>query len=121
MLLQLNGIKLLPIEFDASYKKLSQYLKQLSKQYGLHFKQSTIKWKKLSADKLPLSFETVDGDYIVLAKMADDKVLIQRADKTSPEIISVDELEALWSSKVIFIPDRYRTIFASACRQSSGG
>ncbi|MFT6926263.1 MAG: ATP-binding cassette subfamily B protein RtxB [Psychromonas sp.] len=103
ILLQLNGIKLLPIKFDASYKKLSQYLKQLSKQYGLHLKQSTIKWKKLSTDQLPLSFETVDGDHIVLAKMADDKVLIQRADKTSPEVISVDELEALWSSKVIFI------------------
>ena len=104
MLLQLNGIKVVPIDLDAGYKKLSHYLKQLSRQYGLHFKQSTIKWKKLSADKLPLSFETVDGDHIVLAKMADDKVLIQRPENDTPEVLSIDELEALWSSKIIFIP-----------------
>ncbi|WP_232772591.1 peptidase domain-containing ABC transporter [Psychromonas sp. Urea-02u-13] len=105
ILLQLNGIKLVPIEFDSKYKELSQYLKQLSKQYGLNIKLSRVQWKKLSVEKLPLAFETVDGDYAVLAKMAEEKVLIQKADKSAPEVISIDELQTLWSSKVIYIPE----------------
>ncbi|WP_372880610.1 peptidase domain-containing ABC transporter [Psychromonas sp.] len=105
ILLQLNGIKLVPIEFDVSYTKLTQYLKQLSKQYGLSLKQSKIKWNKLQADNLPLTFETLDGEHIVLAKMDAEKALIQKVDKGAPEIISIDELEALWSNRVIIVPE----------------
>lgn len=104
ILLRLNGVKLVPVEFDAGYKKLRQYLKQLSHQYDLNLKQSKIKWKKLNAGKLPLAFETVNGEHIVLAKMDEKKVLIQRADQ-SPEIISIAELEALWTSNVISVPE----------------
>lgn len=105
ILLQLNGIKLVSIEFDAGYKKLTQYLQQLSKQYGLSLKQSTIKWKNLQANNLPLTFETPDGEHIVLAKMDEERVLIQKAEQGAPEIITIDELKALWSSKVIIVPE----------------
>ncbi|WP_435236389.1 ABC transporter transmembrane domain-containing protein [Psychromonas sp. PT13] len=105
ILIQLNGIKLIPIEFDAGYKKFAQYLKQLSKHYGLTLKQSQVKWKKLSANKLPLSFETVEGEHIVLAKLADDKALIQRAEHPSPEVISIADLESIWSGKIVSISE----------------
>jgi len=105
ILLQLNGIKLVPIEFDAGYKKLTQYLQQLSKQYGLNLKLSKITWKKLQADSLPLTFETLAGEHIVLAKMDEQKALIQKFDKGAPELITIDELKGLWSNRVIIVPE----------------
>lgn len=104
MLLQLNGIRLMPCDFNLRYKKLSEYLKQISKRYGLGLEQSLLHWKDLSKDKLPLSFKALDGDYIVLAKMTNNKVLIQHPDQAMPKIISVDELKSLWSNRVIMTP-----------------
>lgn len=104
ILLQLNGIKTMPIEFDSACHKLSQHLRQLSGRYGLPLKQSRLRWNKLTTARVPLCFKSVDGDYIVLAKMAEGQVLVQYPEQDFPRVISTKELESLWSNRVIISP-----------------
>lgn len=101
ILLMLNGIKAVPTNINKENNNLKQALKQFSKEQGITVKQSKVKWKKLDARHLPLTFETLTGEFIVLAKMSDDAALIQKPSNRSPEVITIDELESLWSNHVI--------------------
>jgi ATP-binding cassette subfamily B protein RtxB len=107
VLLQLNGFRVKKVSYNLKSQKLSQYLKQLSKHYHVTFKLVTIGWNRLGADHLPLSYQSsATGEYTVLAKLDEDKALIQRSTQSTPEVISLEELEKEWPGTAIVNPKR---------------
>lgn len=104
ILLKLNGINAIPKKIEKCCN-LKQLVKQFSKDQGVKLKQSKIKWHKLTDKDLPLTFETVNGEFIVLAKMSEEKALVQKPNTNAPEVLSIDELERLWSGNVIALSE----------------
>lgn len=104
VLLKLNSINVVPTKIDNSLS-FKQTLKQFAKAQKVSLNQSKVKFKKLNATHLPLIVKTNSNDFFVLAKMSDDKALIQHPNNPSPEVISIDELAALWSNEVIALSE----------------
>ena len=104
ILLKINGINVKPTEIDrtAPFKKI---VKAFSKEQKVSLKQSKIKLTALDASHLPLIFETNNGEFLVLAKMSDDKALIQNPNKPSPDVITTEALASLWSCKVVSLTE----------------
>ncbi|WKT60108.1 type I secretion system permease/ATPase [Microbulbifer thermotolerans] len=65
----------------------------------------TSTWDQLSQLSLPAIACLDNGDFVVLARVADDKVLIQRPDR-GPETLSKDAFLSLWSGQLILIAKR---------------
>jgi subfamily B ATP-binding cassette protein HlyB/CyaB len=66
---------------------------------------------KLIGSSLPAIAKTQEGDYIILARIAEEdgvptKVLVQDLREQTPKTLSVDEFNLLWSGEVIFLSRR---------------
>lgn len=89
-------------------QRLETAAKAFAKALKLKVKVAKCEYKKLSQDQLPLAFASKDGEYFVLAKIADGKALIQHPDKPQPEIIPVDKLAEIWAGKIISVSGEKR-------------
>jgi subfamily B ATP-binding cassette protein HlyB/CyaB len=63
-------------------------------------------WSRLTKTPLPALAECRDGSFLVLAKIVDDKALIQDAKVGRPQLISRSELEERCSGRLILITRR---------------
>jgi subfamily B ATP-binding cassette protein HlyB/CyaB len=66
---------------------------------------------KLIGSSLPAIAKTKEGDYIILARIAEEdgvptKVLVQDLREQTPKTLSADEFNSLWSGEVIFLSRR---------------
>lgn len=66
---------------------------------------------KLIGSSLPAIAKTKEGDYIILARIAEEdgvptKVLVQDLREQTPKTLSADEFNVLWSGEVIFLSRR---------------
>ncbi|WP_164887390.1 type I secretion system permease/ATPase [Hahella sp. KA22] len=83
-----------------------QALIRASRHLKLKAKAFTSSWEKLAHIALPAIAATQDGRYVVLARAAEDKVLIQDPASQGPQTLSKDEFMALWSGRLILITKR---------------
>lgn len=72
---------------------------------GLKSKAVKANYKKLTKLSFPAIVELKDESFVIVAKIADDKVLIQRAD-SPPEEISKIKFEQEWNGRVILLARR---------------
>lgn len=74
----------------------------------LDFKVSVVnsEWSRLATTALPAIVELNTGQYIVLAKVADEKVLLQDPGQSRPQIVPRADFEAIWTGKVILFTKR---------------
>ncbi|WP_226661421.1 type I secretion system permease/ATPase [Microbulbifer aggregans] len=63
-------------------------------------------WDKLSNLSLPAIASLADGSFIVLARVSEDKVLIQRPSGGGPETLLKEEFLSLWSGRLVLITKR---------------
>jgi len=63
-------------------------------------------WGRLAKVPLPALAEGRDGGFLVLARLVDDKALIQDPAIGRPELLSRSELEARWSGRLVLIARR---------------
>jgi subfamily B ATP-binding cassette protein HlyB/CyaB len=64
-------------------------------------------WTQLAKAPLPAIVRRADGDgYVILAKIAEDKALIQDGRTMRPEAISRQDFEALWDGSLILLTRR---------------
>lgn len=73
---------------------------------GLKACQLTTVWSKLQELPLPVMAKRTDGQYVVLAKVESDKVLIQNPVEARPVILSRGQWEPLWSGLVFLFTKR---------------
>src|SRR5215831_12849022 len=77
-----------------------------SRQFGLKARASKSKWGRLSTTPLPAIAALRDGTFLVLGKIADNKVTVQRAASPRPEVLNQAEFEAIWDGRLILMTKR---------------
>ncbi len=80
-------------------------LLRAAKRLGLKARAVKANWKRIQSVYLPAIAEGRDGQYFILAKAAEDKVLIQRPGG-KPETLGRDDFEAQWAGRLILITSR---------------
>ncbi len=95
-------------QFGQSNEVMSaQELQRAAKHVGfLKAGVVALTWHDLLATPLPAIAQRTDGRYTVLAKVQDDKVLIQDPLETRPLIQSKDEFTATWSGRLLLCTKR---------------
>ncbi|WP_148212676.1 type I secretion system permease/ATPase [Hahella chejuensis] len=83
-----------------------QALIRASRHLKLKAKAFTSSWEKLAHIALPAIAATQDGHYVVLARAAEDKVLIQDPAGQGPQTLSKEEFMERWSGRLILITKR---------------
>jgi subfamily B ATP-binding cassette protein HlyB/CyaB len=77
-----------------------------AKQFKLKARAVVTEWPRLAVTALPALAECRDGSFIILAKVIDDKALIQDTKAGRPQLVSRTDLEARWSGRLILIARR---------------
>ena len=80
-------------------------LLRAAKGLGLKAKSARAEINRLEKQPLPAMAQASDGNWFILAKVADEKILIQQPG-TSPSVMTPDEFADYWSGKLILITSR---------------
>jgi subfamily B ATP-binding cassette protein HlyB/CyaB len=79
-----------------------------AKEIGLKAREIDSTWERLRETKLPCIMQNKDGRYVILAKFADDKVLIHDPKEGNPKVVPKDAVLGNWSGKLILATRRAR-------------
>ncbi|MFY4730284.1 type I secretion system permease/ATPase [Nitrospira sp. BLG_2] len=63
-------------------------------------------WSKLQGTPLPAMAKRTDGGYVVLAKVEEEKILIQDPVEARPLVLSREQFEAMWSGALLLFAKR---------------
>jgi subfamily B ATP-binding cassette protein HlyB/CyaB len=77
-----------------------------AKEFRLRARAVASDWQKLARTPLPALAECHDGSLIVLARVNDDKALIQDPRAGRPQLLTRAEFEERWSGRIILITRR---------------
>src|SRR4051794_8122935 len=77
-----------------------------SNRLGFKARTARPKWARLSKAKLPGIVALRNGKFLILGKLAEDRVLIQRPGETRPQVISRAHFESLWDGRVVLFARR---------------
>ena len=80
------------------------------KEISLSAKIKNVEIKKIDNKTLPIILFNNAGEYLILAKKDDKKLLIQNPVKEKPQIISYDEIESLGFNSAIFFSKKEKII-----------
>src|SRR5215470_16450512 len=77
-----------------------------AKDLGLKARACRTDWSRLAKTPLPAIATLRDGGFMVVAKAAEDKVLVQSPQASRPALITRDELLAVWGGGLIVMTRR---------------
>ena len=77
-----------------------------AKEFGLKARVQRTDWSRLAVTPLPGIALLRDGGFLILGKVVDDKLLVQRPLSPQPEAITQAELEAIWDGDIILMTRR---------------
>ena len=77
-----------------------------AKEFGLKARVSTTSWDRLSGTPLPGIAALRDGGFLILGKVADEKVLVQYPSSPRPEAMTREQLEAIWDGRLVLMARR---------------
>jgi ATP-binding cassette, subfamily B, bacterial HlyB/CyaB len=77
-----------------------------AKGLGLKARAHRTDWSRLARTPLPAIASLSDGGFIVVAKAAEDKVLVQSPQTRRPALMTRDEFVAIWDCQLIMIVRR---------------
>ena len=77
-----------------------------AKGLGLKARAYRTDWSRLARAPLPAIASLSDGGFIVVAKAAEDKVLVQSPQTRRPALMTRDEFVAIWDCQLIMIVRR---------------
>jgi subfamily B ATP-binding cassette protein HlyB/CyaB len=84
----------------------SSEILRCAKGLKLRARALTTDWNKLAKTPLPALAEDRDGEFFVLARIVDDKALIQDPKIGRPQLVSRAEFEARWNGQLVLITRR---------------
>ena len=73
---------------------------------GLKARERKSSWARLAATPLPAIAALKDGGFLLLGKVGDDKIVVQTAKSPRPELMTRDELEAIWDGRIVLMTRR---------------
>ncbi len=77
-----------------------------AKRLGLKARAVTARWERLAKTPLPAIARRPDGSFFVLAKVGEDKALIQCPREGRPRTLPREALEAEWDGRLILLTSR---------------
>jgi subfamily B ATP-binding cassette protein HlyB/CyaB len=77
-----------------------------AKDFGLKAGAQRTSWNRLAVTPLPGIAVLRDGGLLILGKVIDDKLLVQRPSSPRPETMTQAELEAIWDGGIILMTRR---------------
>jgi len=89
---------------DEAYDAID--LVRCAKRAGFLSRLTRARWDRLDRVALPAIAPLTDGRFIVFARKAEDKLLIQDPAKVAPELLSREDLATLWDGELVLITHR---------------
>ncbi|AZO48425.1 MAG: type I secretion system permease/ATPase [Mesorhizobium sp.] len=77
-----------------------------AKDFGLKAQAQRTKWNRLAVTPLPGIAVLRDGGFLILGKVVDDKLLVQRPSSPQPITMTQADLEAIWDGDIILMTRR---------------
>ena len=109
ILLRIHGIA---AEFEQIRHKMGSRTVRITemircgKELGLKARASRTNWARLTKTPLPGIAALRDGGFIILGKISEDKILVQRPSSPRPELMNRTEFEAMWDGRVVLMARR---------------
>ena len=79
---------------------------RFAKEFGLKARAQKTSWNRLAVTPLPGIALLRDGGFLILGKVVDDKLLVQRPLSPQPDTMTQAELEAIWDGDIILMTRR---------------
>ena len=77
-----------------------------AKEFGLKARELKTSWARLATTPLPAIAALKDGGFLLLGKVGDDKVVVQSTNTPRPELMTRDDLEAVWDGRIVLMTRR---------------
>lgn len=94
---------------DFTHMESKAALKACCKALGLSCKFNKSDLSALSQSQLPVAVRTTTGLWFVLAKLSDDGALIQRPGMQQPDVVTLEQLDELWSGHIMALKGKNRS------------
>jgi subfamily B ATP-binding cassette protein HlyB/CyaB len=79
---------------------------QAAKMIGLKARTRSTDWDRLANTPLPGIAALRDGGFLVIGRVADNRILVQAADEPRPKVLSRAEFEAVWDGQLVLLTRR---------------
>src|SRR6266404_6869657 len=109
LILRFHEIEVDPAQIQHRYGNASfgtSEILRCAKELKLKARALTADWTRLPKTLLPALAECSDGSFLVLAKIVDDKALIQDPKVGRPQLLTRSEFETRWSGRLVVIARR---------------
>src|SRR6266852_782102 len=77
-----------------------------AKDFKLKARERKSSWARLSTTPLPVIAALKDGGFLLIGKLGEDKVVVQSPKSPRPELMTKDELEAVWDGRIVLMTRR---------------
>jgi subfamily B ATP-binding cassette protein HlyB/CyaB len=77
-----------------------------AREFGLKARELKTSWARLETTPLPAIAALKDGGFLLLGKVGEAKVVVQSPKSARPELMTKDELEAVWDGRIVLMTRR---------------
>src|SRR6202045_4267390 len=77
-----------------------------AREFGLRARELKTNWARLATTPLPAIAVLKDGGFLLLGKVGGDKVVVQSTKTPRPELMTKDDLEAVWDGRIVLMTRR---------------
>jgi subfamily B ATP-binding cassette protein HlyB/CyaB len=77
-----------------------------AREFGLKARELKTSWARLETTPLPAIAALKDGGFLLLGKVGEGKVVVQSPKSARPELMTKDELEAVWDGRIVLMTRR---------------
>ncbi|WP_035981073.1 type I secretion system permease/ATPase [Bradyrhizobium sp. STM 3843] len=77
-----------------------------AKEFGLKSREMKTSWARLATTPLPAIAVLRDGDFLILGKFGQDKIMVQSTKTPRPALMAKEELEQIWTGRVVLMTKR---------------
>src|SRR5580693_2949600 len=77
-----------------------------AREFGLRARELKTNWARLATTPLPAIAVLKDGGFLLLGKVGGDKIVVQSTKTPRPELMTKDDLEAVWDGRIVLMTRR---------------
>jgi subfamily B ATP-binding cassette protein HlyB/CyaB len=77
-----------------------------AREFGLKARELKTTWARLATTALPAIAVLKDGDFLLLGKVGGDKIVVQSTKTPRPELMTKEDLEAVWDGRIVLMTRR---------------
>jgi ATP-binding cassette, subfamily B, bacterial HlyB/CyaB len=77
-----------------------------AREFGLKARELKTSWARLATTPLPAIAALKDGSFLLLGKVGDGKAVVQSTKTPRPELMTREDLEAVWDGRIVLMTRR---------------